>query len=95
MKYTIMETIEILVIGGMLVFLIVFIVSTMMIFDYLKNKGEKVNFFLIRLFMISYADKYKQLTKRETGKIGYLFYLWIFSINLLLLFVIIYIFIYK
>lgn len=63
----------------------VFIVSTMMIYSYLKDKGEKVSFLWIRLFMISYANKYKKLTKEETGKTGYMFYLWIISINIALI----------
>ena len=64
---------------------IVFLVSTIMIYSYLKDKDEKVSFLWIRLFMISYADKYKKLTKKETGKTGYLFYFWIISINLALI----------
>jgi len=64
---------------------LVFIVTTMMIYSYLKDKGKKVSFLWIRLFMISYANKYKKLTKEETGKTGYLFYLWIISINIALI----------
>ena len=64
---------------------IVFLVSTIMIYSYLKDRDEEVSFLWIRLFMISYADKYKKLTKKETGKTGYLFYFWIISINLALI----------
>ena len=80
-----METLKIILIVVTSASLIIFIISTMMIFNVLKKRGEKVNFFLIRLFMISYAFKYKEITKKETGSIGYLFYLWISSINLTLI----------
>jgi len=55
-----------------------------MIYSYLKNRGENVSFIWLRLFMISYASKYKRITKDETGKVGYLFYYWIISINIAL-----------
>ena len=64
---------------------IIFIVTTIMIYSYLKDKGEKVSFLWLRLFMISYANKYKKITKQETGKTGYLFYVWIISINIALI----------
>lgn len=62
----------------------VFVTSTMLIFAYLKSKNEDVSFLWIRLFMIAYANKYKRLTKEETGKVGPLFYYWIISINVAL-----------
>jgi len=64
---------------------IVYVVSTVMIYDHLKDRGEKVSFLWLRLFMISYANRYKKLTKNETGKVGYLFYLWLVSINVALI----------
>ena len=64
---------------------IVYVVSTIMIYSYLKDKGEKVSFLWLRLYMISYANRYKKLTKNETGKVGYLFYIWIVSINVALI----------
>jgi len=63
---------------------IVYVVSTVMIYVHLKDRGEKVSFLWLRLFMISYANRYKKLTKNETGKVGYLFYLWIISVNVAL-----------
>jgi hypothetical protein len=67
------------------IFIIIFVVSSIMIYNYLKNRGEKVNFLLLRLMLLSYASKYRELTKQETGKTGILFYLWIISINAALL----------
>jgi len=65
-------------------FVIVYIVSTIAIYTYLKEKGEKASFLWLRIFMITYAHKYKRLTKEETGSVGFLFYTWILSINLAL-----------
>ena len=65
--------------------IIVYVVSTVMIFSHLKDRGEKVSFLWLRLYMISYANRYKKMTKNETGKVGYLFYVWIVSINLALI----------
>jgi hypothetical protein len=66
--------------------LITYIVATMMIYDFLKKRGKNVSFVFLRLFMISYAHEYSRITRSETGRTGYLFYLWIISINLALVF---------
>lgn len=64
---------------------IVYVVSTVMIYAHLKDRGEKVSFLWLRFFMISYTNRYKKLTKNETGKVGYLFYMWIISVNVALI----------
>lgn len=61
--------------------ILIFVVTSIMIVDYLNNKGEKVNFLLLRLYIIPYANKYAKMTKKEAGKTGHLFYAWIISIN--------------
>jgi len=66
-------------------FIIVYIIATIMIYSYLKEKGERVNFLLIRLMIFSYVNRYKELTRKESGKTGFPFYLWIISINLALI----------
>ena len=86
-----METIELILIVAMIALIVLYIISTMLIFNYLKKKGEKVSFLWLRLFMISYANKYKEITKKEKGKTGPLFYWWILSINLTLILLAIYI----
>ena len=60
------------------------IVTTMLIYENLRKRGEKVSFFWLRVMAPSYVSKYKELTKRETGRVGTLFYHWIVSINLTL-----------
>lgn len=69
----------------MIFFAMIFVVATIMIFDFLKKNGEKVSFFWIRLKMISYANKYRDITLKKSGTTGPLFYLWIASINLALI----------
>lgn len=60
------------------------IVSSILIFGELRKKEIPVNFFLIRLFMIKYATQSKEITTKETGKVGVLFYHLIISINIAL-----------
>ena len=64
--------------------LTVYVVSSLMMVDFLKKRGEKINFIWIRLFIFAYAEKYRKLSREETGKVGPLFYAWIISINLAL-----------
>jgi len=67
-------------------FIIVYIWSTIMIYSFLKDRNEKMqSFIFINLFVFRYIKIYKTITKNKTGKIGYLYYLWIFTINLALL----------
>ena len=44
-----------------LISVIVFIASTVMIYSYLKDRGEKVSFLWIRVLMISYASPQNHL----------------------------------
>jgi hypothetical protein len=36
--------------------------------------------------IIPYANKYREITKKETGKVSSLFYHWVISINVVLVF---------
>jgi hypothetical protein len=49
------------------------VVFSMMIVREVSKRGIKVNFFLLRLYLIKYIDQYKQLTMKETGKPGPLY----------------------
>jgi hypothetical protein len=65
---------------------IVYLWSTIMIYSFLKDKDEKMqSFILINLFIFKYINDYKTITKNENGKTGYLYYLWLISINTALL----------
>lgn len=64
--------------------LIWYVVATMLIYENLRRRGEKVSFVWLRALEPFYASKYKELTKRETGRVGTLFHHWVVSINLTL-----------
>ncbi len=67
---------------------IFYLISSIMIYDDLKKRNIKVSFIFLRFLIPFYANEYKKITLAETGKIGFLFYYWIISINTALLFVI-------
>jgi hypothetical protein len=66
-----------------------FVVFSMMIVHQLSKRGVKISFLWLRLYLIKYIHQYKQLTVKETGKIGPLYYPCIVSINLALVFAIV------
>ena len=63
-------------------------ISSIMIYNELKKRNEKVNFIFIRFLIIPYANKYREITKKENGRVGSLFYHWLISINIALIFTI-------
>lgn len=61
--------------------IIVFLWATIMIYSFLRDRSEKLeSFIFINFFIFQYINKYKTITRKETGRIGYLYYLWIISI---------------
>ena len=80
-----MNTPEIILLVLLLFFMGIHVTSSMLICNYLAKRGEKLNFFLLRLKIISYASKYKSITREESGQTGNLYYWWIISVNLALL----------
>ena len=69
---------------------VTFIVLAMMMVHEVSKRGVKVNFLLIRLYIFKYMHQYEELTRKETGKVGPLFYPCIASINLALLLTVVY-----
>ena len=67
-----------------LVFVGLFVIFSMMIVQELSKRGVKIHFVLLRLYIIKYIQQYKQITLKETGKIGPLYYPCIVSVNLAL-----------
>ena len=65
------------------------IVISLIVYDSLKKRGIPVSFLWLRVMAPKYAFQYKAVTKAETGRVGPLFYHWIVSINLALVFAII------
>ncbi len=66
--------------------IVIYLVSSIMIYDQLKKRDIKVSFLFLRFLIPFYAHKYKEMTIAETGKTGSLFYWWIISINTALVF---------
>lgn len=65
---------------------VVHIWSTVMIYKFLKKRKEEIaSFLFINFFIFKYLKDYRTITKRTTGRTGYLYYTWIGSINLALL----------
>lgn len=72
------------------IMLVVYVFSSAAMYDFLKKRNEKIeSFIFIRLFLFKYVNQYRKITLNETGKPGVLYYLWIGSINVVLLIVVI------
>jgi len=65
------------------------VAALIMIMAALDRRGQKTNIFLARLFTGRYLSAYKETTKKETGKPGPLYSLWIVAIILALVFAVI------
>ena len=63
-----------------------YIVSGIMIINELLKRKQKINFVFIKLMQPVYAHRYKKITLEETGKVGTLFYHWLVSVNIALIF---------
>jgi hypothetical protein len=64
----------------------IFIWTTIKIYSFLRARKEKTESFLfLNLFIFKYICEYRALTKKENGRVGYLFYLYIVSINIALI----------
>jgi hypothetical protein len=57
-----------------------------MIMAALNKRGQKTNPFLVRLYFFKYLRTYRDITRKETGKPGPFYGLWIGSFILLLAF---------
>ncbi len=66
-----------------------FVVFSMMIVNQVMKRGVKINFFLLRLYIIKYIHQYRKMTVEETGKVGPLYYPCLVSVNLALLLVLV------
>lgn len=71
--------------GLALFFVILFVVFAMMIVHEVARRGVKINFLLLKLYIIKYIYSYKKITLNETGRIGPLYYPCVGSANLALI----------
>ncbi len=62
------------------------VVTSLLIFSSLQRRGIPVSFLWLRALAPKYAHQYKVITRQESGKTGPLFYHWIISINMALVF---------
>jgi hypothetical protein len=65
------------------------IATSIMIASFLSKHSVRINYLLIRLFIFRYVRQYRKITIEETGKPGPLFYWFITSWNVALVFAII------
>jgi hypothetical protein len=63
-----------------------YIVAGIMIVNELLKRKQKIQFIFINVMLPVYAHRYKKITLEETGKVGSLFYHWVISINVTLVF---------
>lgn len=59
-------------------------VATLMICNCIQKRGEKINFLLIRILAFRYISRYREMTRRESGSVGTLYYHFVVPINLAL-----------
>jgi hypothetical protein len=64
----VMNTLYVLLMIGAGIGAVWFVVSSLLIYDNLGRRGQKVNFLLIRLMLPWYVSRYREITKSETGK---------------------------
>ena len=65
-------------------FAVAFVVLAMVITHEVSKRGIKINILWLRLYLIKYIHQYRLLTKRETGRVGPLYYPCLISVNLAL-----------
>ena len=58
------------------------VVTSLLIYGALDERGQHPSFLLLRLYIPRYADRYRRLTLAESGHTGQLFYHWLVSINM-------------
>ncbi len=54
--------------------------------NYLQTRGQDINWVFLRLFILKYVSQYRYTTIKESGRSGPLFYPFVVSMNLALLF---------
>ncbi|MFC2173167.1 hypothetical protein ACFLU6_11125 [Acidobacteriota bacterium] len=60
------------------------VVAGILIFETLRRRGENVSFLWIRLMLPAYVHRYGQITKKEQGKRGVLFFHYVVAFNIAL-----------
>jgi hypothetical protein len=66
------------------------VVFSIMIVHEVSKRGVKISFLWLRLYLIKYIHQYQQLTRKETGRPGPLYYPCIVSYQMALVFAVVY-----
>jgi len=61
-------------------------VFSLIIASFLSKHGIKINYIFLRLYILKYIHQYRKLTVEQNGKPGNLFYAFVFSMILALVF---------
>jgi len=73
------------VLGCLVFFVIVGNISVqIMMANYLRKRGYSVNIWLIRSLILKYLRQYREVTIKECGKTGPLFFIFIASVTVLI-----------
>ena len=64
------------------------VASSVLIISFVSKRGIKINYLLLRIYIYKYVNQYRKITIEETGKVGPLFYSFITSFILALIFAI-------
>jgi hypothetical protein len=65
---------------------IIGVVASVMIAVFLTQRGTKINYLFFRLFVFKYIEQYRRITINENGRPGTLFYSYVVSMILALVF---------
>ena len=57
------------------------VTTAIFIYEALRKRNVKVSFLFLRFLSPKCAQRYREITLRESGKVGPLFYHWVVSIN--------------
>jgi hypothetical protein len=58
-----------------------YLISNIMIYEYLHHRNDKIpNLFYVNVHISKFVDKYKRITKGQHRRTGAIYYLWIISI---------------
>ena len=60
-------------------------VTMVRIYEFLRLRGEKVSFLLLRVMIFRYLRRYRKITVAETGRAGPLYHQFVTSVNVVLL----------
>lgn len=63
---------------------VVYLVCSILMVNFLKKRKIKINYWLIRVLIWKYVNQYRDITLKETGKIGALHTIWSISLYLMI-----------